>query len=65
MSLHAGTGKYSFDLLHLSPPSPAHLAYLFSMLTTDVQRNQNHPATILDQTPSLVILFELSAYFLP
>ncbi|KAK7054147.1 hypothetical protein R3P38DRAFT_3386287 [Favolaschia claudopus] len=67
MSLHAGTG----NTLRLAscttvyyPPSPAHLAYLFSMLTTDVQRIQN-PATILDQTPSLVILLELSAYFLP
>ncbi|KAJ6515568.1 hypothetical protein C8R45DRAFT_956937 [Mycena sanguinolenta] len=44
------------------PPSPAHFAYLVSMLTTDEQ--SQHPTAFLDQTPSLVILLELSAYFL-
>ncbi|KAJ7774108.1 hypothetical protein B0H14DRAFT_2474877 [Mycena olivaceomarginata] len=65
MSAHAGQG----NVLQLSscttvfyPPSPAHFAYLVSVLTTDHQ-SQNSTA-ILDQTPSLVVLIELSAYFL-
>ncbi|KAF7352515.1 hypothetical protein MVEN_01216400 [Mycena venus] len=65
MSVHSGQGK----ILELSqcttvfyPPSPAHFAYLVSMLTTDDQ-SQN-VTTILDQAPSLVVLIELSAYFL-
>jgi len=68
MSVHSGEGK----ILQLSecttvfyPPSPAHFAYLVSMLTTeDHAQSLNSPTTILEQAPSLVILIELSAYFL-
>ncbi|KAF7355582.1 hypothetical protein MSAN_01475400 [Mycena sanguinolenta] len=65
MAAHSGQG----NVLELSsctkvfyPPSPAHFAYLVSMLTTDDQSQD--PTIILDQAPSLVILIELSAYFL-
>ncbi|KAF8213870.1 hypothetical protein K438DRAFT_1563454 [Mycena galopus ATCC 62051] len=64
ISAHSGQGS----VLELSscttvfyPPSPAHFAYLMSILTTD---DQTQGSTILDQAPSLVILIELSAYFL-
>ena len=44
------------------PPSPAHFAYLMSTLTINDQLES--PIGTLEQAPSLVILIELSAYFL-
>ncbi|KAJ6539658.1 hypothetical protein B0H19DRAFT_1180020 [Mycena capillaripes] len=67
ISMHSGEGK-TLELSSCTtvfyPPSPAHFAYLVSMLSTDVQSQSLNPTTILDQAPSLIILIELSAYFL-
>ncbi|KAJ7241954.1 hypothetical protein B0H12DRAFT_1133167 [Mycena haematopus] len=65
ISAHSGKGsvlKLSSCTTVFYPPSPAHFAYLVAMLTTDDQSQD--PTTILEQAPSLVILIELSAYFL-
>jgi len=66
MATHSCHGK----VLELSeyttvyyPPSPAHFSYLMSTLSTDCQSLE--PTIILDRSPSLVVLVELSAYFLP
>ncbi|KAJ6538517.1 hypothetical protein DFH09DRAFT_1177107 [Mycena vulgaris] len=68
ITMHSGQGK----ILELSscitvfyPPSPAHFSFLMSMLSTDEQSPSLHPTTTLDRPPSLIILHELSAYFLP
>ncbi|KAJ7284095.1 hypothetical protein C8J57DRAFT_1294378 [Mycena rebaudengoi] len=68
ISTHSGKGK-TLDLASLAtayyPPSPAHLALLLTILSTDDRRPSLNPTTTLDRPPSLIILHELSAYFLP
>ncbi|KAJ7129368.1 hypothetical protein C8R44DRAFT_776629 [Mycena epipterygia] len=68
ISVHSGRGnvlELSSCITVFYPPSPAHFAYLMTMLSTDDQSPSLHPTTTLDRPPSLVILHELSAYFLP
>ncbi|KAJ7068572.1 hypothetical protein C8F01DRAFT_1118593 [Mycena amicta] len=45
------------------PPTPAHFAYLISTLSTSAEGTD--PKAILYRPPSLIVLIELSAYFLP
>ncbi|KAJ6490281.1 hypothetical protein C8R47DRAFT_977489 [Mycena vitilis] len=67
ISVHSGQGK-TLELSSCTtvfyPPSPAHFAYLMSMISTDFRSPGLDPTVILDQAPSLIILIELSAYFL-
>ncbi|KAJ7498625.1 hypothetical protein FB451DRAFT_1202553 [Mycena latifolia] len=68
VQLHSGEGKsleLSSSITVFYPPSPAHFAFLMSMLSTDDQSPSFSATTTLDRPPSLIILHELSAYFLP
>ncbi|KDQ64685.1 hypothetical protein JAAARDRAFT_145694 [Jaapia argillacea MUCL 33604] len=48
----------------LYPPSPAHLALVLSMLHVS-KETENYPLIACEEAPSLVVLHEISSYFLP
>ncbi|CAK5275443.1 unnamed protein product [Mycena citricolor] len=65
LSTHFGQGRtleLSWCTTVYYPPTPAHFAFLLSMLSTDVDKTPSE--TVLEGQPSLVVLVELSAYFL-
>ncbi|KAF8921161.1 hypothetical protein CPB85DRAFT_309261 [Mucidula mucida] len=70
LNTHSGDGSTinaSARVKMLYPPTPAHLIFLLSSLEIPENAPQDrklHEKTTLDAPPSLIILHELSAYFL-
>ncbi|KAJ7094492.1 hypothetical protein B0H15DRAFT_125336 [Mycena belliarum] len=68
LSVHSGRGRIlevASNITVFYPPTPAHFAYLISTLSVDGQSPSLNAMTTLDRPPSLIILHELSSYFMP
>ncbi|KAK0206155.1 hypothetical protein DFS33DRAFT_563197 [Desarmillaria ectypa] len=70
LATHSGQGRVSemsSRVKMLYPPTPTHLAFLLASFEVPQQGSAHilHPKTTLDAPPGLIILHELSAYFLP
>ncbi|KAK0467942.1 uncharacterized protein EV420DRAFT_1635211 [Desarmillaria tabescens] len=74
LAIHSGQGRVSEMSSRVKmlvavlsyPPTPTHLAFLLASLEVPQQGSTHilHPKTTLDAPPGLIILHELSAYFL-
>ncbi|THV03285.1 hypothetical protein K435DRAFT_715656 [Dendrothele bispora CBS 962.96] len=70
LNSHSGLGntsEVSSRIKIFYPPSPAHLSVLLSLFHKPSPSNPgvHHPNVTLSGAPSLIILYELSSYFLP
>lgn len=63
---HGRVSEMSSRIKMLYPPTPTHLAFLLASLEVPRQGSAHilHPTTTLDAFPDLIVLHELSAYFL-
>ncbi|KAK0191340.1 hypothetical protein F5146DRAFT_596808 [Armillaria mellea] len=69
LATHSGQGRVSemsSRVNMLYPPTPTHLAFLLASFEVPQHGSTHtlHPKTTLDASPGLIILHELSAYFL-
>lgn len=69
LATHSGQGRVSemsSRINMLYPPTPTHLAFLLASFEVSQHGSAHtlHPKTTLDAPPGLIILHELSAYFL-
>ncbi|ESK97517.1 hypothetical protein Moror_17696 [Moniliophthora roreri MCA 2997] len=65
---HGGISAVSSQVQIFYPPTPAHFIFLLSTLhvvgSTVIDADVAHPKTVLGSVPSMIILHELSSYFL-